>query len=87
MGQASGLAVIVSDQGGPCENIHPGQTGQIVPGRGAGRLAAALAELCSEPDRLRNMGQQARLFAEERSFDAAFLATWDLYMDQQKPAA
>lgn len=85
--QASGLAVIVSDQGGPCENIHPGQTGLIVPGRDAGRLAAALAELCSEPDRLRNMGQQARLFAEERSFDAAFLATWDLYMDRQKPAA
>ena len=28
--QASGLPVIVTDQGGPCENLIPGQTGLIV---------------------------------------------------------
>jgi hypothetical protein len=33
------------------------------------------------------MGRKARLFAEERSFGAAFLATWELYRDVRTNAA
>jgi glycosyltransferase involved in cell wall biosynthesis len=85
--QASGLPVIVSDKGGPMENINPGQTGVIVPGRDADALAQAMIELCADPQRVRRMGEQARSFAEERSFGSAFLATWELYKDAGSPAA
>lgn len=77
--QASGLPVVVSDCGGPCENMADGHTGRVVP---TGDLAAwvkALSELLEDPDRMRRMGREARRYMEERSFDAAFLETWRLY--------
>lgn len=85
--QASGLAVIVSDKGGPMENIAPGSTGVVVSGRDSGALARAMSDLCSDPARLRAMGENARRFAEERSFASAFLATWEMYRDAAIPAA
>ncbi len=85
--QASGLPVIVSDKGGPMENIDPGKTGLVVPGRDAGALAQVMIELCADPQRVRRMGEKARIFAEERSFGSAFLATWELYKDAASPAA
>ena len=85
--QASGLPIIVSDKGGPCENIAPGKTGIIVPGRDAGRLAQAMSELCSDPTRVKRMGEHARKFAQERSFSSAFLATWELYKNKTTVAA
>jgi glycosyltransferase involved in cell wall biosynthesis len=85
--QASGLPVIVSDQGGPAENIDPGNTGLIVPGRDAPALARAMSEMCGDRGRLRSMSAMARRFAEERSFASAFLATWEMYGEPGKPAA
>lgn len=85
--QASGLPVIVSDKGGPMENIDDGATGLVVPGRDAAALARAMAELCLDAPRLRAMGANARRFAEERSFASAFLATWEMYRDSTLPAA
>jgi len=85
--QASGLPVIVSDRGGPMENIDPGKTGLVVPGRDADSLAQAMIELCADPRRVKRMGEAARVFAEERSFGSAFLATWELYKDAAPPAA
>jgi len=85
--QASGLPIIVSDKGGPMENIDPGKTGLIVPGRNAKALAQAMIELCGDPRRVKHMGEAARSFAEERSFGSAFLATWELYKDATSPAA
>ncbi|MEF3698460.1 glycosyltransferase [Desulfolutivibrio sp.] len=77
--QASGLPVVVSDQGGPCENVIPGITGVIVPDMDARGLENALRALVADPDRLRRMGEAARASMEGRSFDAAFLGAWDLY--------
>jgi glycosyltransferase involved in cell wall biosynthesis len=85
--QASGLPIIVSDKGGPMENIDPGKTGLIVPGRNAKALAQAMIELCGDPCRVKRMGEAARSFAEERSFGSAFLATWELYKGTASPAA
>jgi len=85
--QASGLPVIVSDKGGPMENIHPGRTGLVVRGRDADDLARAMLELCADPARAKRMGEDARAFAEERSFGSAFLATWELYRNVTTPAA
>lgn len=77
--QASGLPVVVSDQGGPCENVVHGETGVIVPDLDARSLETALRELAADPGRLRRMGEAARESMEGRSFDAAFLGAWDLY--------
>jgi glycosyltransferase involved in cell wall biosynthesis len=85
--QASGLPVIVSDRGGPMENIHPGRTGLVVRGRDVDDLAQAMLGLCADPERVKRMGEDARMFAEERSFGTAFLATWELYRNVTTPAA
>jgi len=77
--QASGLPVIVSDKGGPMENIDIDQTGIVVPGQDVDALAQAMIKLCSDTTRLKSMGERARIFAENRTFGSAFLATWDLY--------
>ncbi len=75
--QACGLPVIVSDQGGPCENMLPGKTGLMV--AASDSLVAAMRTLVVDSNRRRVMGQAARRYMEERSFDAAFRKMWDLY--------
>ncbi len=77
--QASGLPVIVTDQGGPAENIRPDETGIVVKGGDAGELLRAMRSLVCRPERIRRMGAAARAYMEERSFDAAFLKTWEMY--------
>ena len=69
------------------ENIEPGETGLIVRGRDAGALAKAVLEMCADPERVKRMGENARVFAEERSFGTAFLATWEIYREASTPAA
>ena len=77
--QACGLPVIVSDQGGPCENMLPGKTGLMVAASDSDGLVAAMRTLVVDSNRRRVMGQAARRYMEERSFDAAFRKMWDLY--------
>jgi glycosyltransferase involved in cell wall biosynthesis len=77
--QASGLPVIVTDQGGPRENMIPGQTGLAVPGNDGAALIEALADLAEQPLRLRQMGKAARTYMESRSFKAAFREHWNMY--------
>jgi glycosyltransferase involved in cell wall biosynthesis len=77
--QASGLPVVVSDQGGPCENMLPDTTGRVVPGNDVEALAAALNDILSNSRQRQAMGRAARRYMEERSFDAAFLKTWESY--------
>ena len=77
--QASGLPVIVSDQGGPKENILPEETGFIVKGDQPEELLQLLTSLLSGPDRLKEMGKAARRYMEERSIEEAFLKTWEMY--------
>ena len=79
--QASGLPVVVSDKGGPCENMVPGVTGLVVPGDDAESLLATLQGMLDNTLILRKMGQAARKYVEERSFEAAFLSTWQMYHD------
>lgn len=77
--QASGLPVIVTDQGGPKENMIPGKTGLTVPAGNPEALAGAIANLAASPDVLRQMGENARKYMEDRSFKKAFLETWTIY--------
>ncbi len=77
--QASGLPVIVSDQGGPRENLVHKKTGIIVPANDENALARAIMALMGDEDRLAEMKIHARQYVESRSFEAAFLETWNLY--------
>ncbi|MFV0420979.1 glycosyltransferase [Oleidesulfovibrio sp.] len=77
--QASGLPVIVTDKGGPCENLLPHETGTIVPEGNAQALARAMEALCADKKQLTRMRREARAYAESRSFEAAFLQQWDMY--------
>lgn len=77
--QASGLPVIVTPFGGPRENVEAGSTGLVVEAVDPDGLARAMEELVrDEPRRLR-MSRAARAAMENRSFDLAFMKTWDLY--------
>jgi len=77
--QASGLPVIVTPLGGPQENVEHGVSGLVVESVDADGLAAAMMEMAaSEPARLK-MARAARAAMEDRSFDRAFMETWELY--------
>jgi glycosyltransferase involved in cell wall biosynthesis len=77
--QASGLPVIVTDQGGPQENMLADQTGLIVPGQDAEALRRAIVELSDNPERLAGMKARAREYAEQRSGEEAFVRSWEMY--------
>jgi glycosyltransferase involved in cell wall biosynthesis len=77
--QASGLPVIVTDGGGPKENVVPGKTGIIVPGQEKEAFVQAIEGLVDDPKRLETMKLAAREHIEHRTFDAAFLKLWESY--------
>ncbi|GAB7081461.1 glycosyltransferase [Megalodesulfovibrio paquesii] len=77
--QASGLPVIVTDRGGPQENVEDGVTGRIVQAGDATALATALVELTADPQALRAMGASARKAMEARSSARAFDQAFALY--------
>ena len=77
--QASGLPVIVTDQGGPHENILPGETGFVVEGDSKRDLLRAIRLLVADPELARSMGEAGRAYMESRSFEQAFEETWRMY--------
>ncbi len=77
--QASGLPVVVTDAGGPCENVLPGRSGMVVPARNGPALAAAILSAVNNPEKLKQMARAARRYAEGRSFEDAFEETWKMY--------
>ena len=80
--QASGIPVIVTDSGGPQENLIPGKTGLVIQGDSEESLLGAIQSLLAQPERLKDMGLTARGYMEERSFDAAFQDTWRLFEEE-----
>jgi glycosyltransferase involved in cell wall biosynthesis len=81
--QASGLPVIVTDQGGPHENMILGETGLVAQGNDHTGLQIAVQILLNDTKLMRKMGKAARRYMEERSFEAAFTQTWEMYCDKQ----
>jgi glycosyltransferase involved in cell wall biosynthesis/predicted metal-dependent phosphoesterase TrpH len=79
--QASGIPVIVTDKGGPHENILNNRTGWIVKANDPYDLLASLRRMISKPRLLRKMGKSARDYMESRSFDGAFIQTWKMYQE------
>jgi glycosyltransferase involved in cell wall biosynthesis len=81
--QASGLPVIVTDQGGPCENMIEGKTGFVAKADCEKSLFSAMEFLVLHPDQRAAMGQAARQTMENRSFEAAFHETWTQFETMQ----
>lgn len=77
--QASGLPVIVTDEGGPRKNLVPGKTGFIVPSKEKEVLLDTLVSLVDDPAQRERMRVHAREYMENRSFETAFLQLWDTY--------
>jgi glycosyltransferase involved in cell wall biosynthesis len=76
--QACGTPVIVTDLGGPMENIVPNETGIIVKGDDENALYNGMKKLLDD-DRFDQMSQKGREYMDNRSFENAFLKTWHLY--------
>ena len=77
--QASGLPVLVSDQGGPRDAILPERTGRIVPGITSAAFAREIAALLHDRPRLRAWSAAAREHAKTYTPEASFNAFWDLH--------
>lgn len=77
--QASGLPVIVTDQGGPRENITPEITGAVVKADCSDSLFTAMEFLANHPVKRIAMGKAARRAMESRSFESAFRQTWEMF--------
>jgi glycosyltransferase involved in cell wall biosynthesis len=84
--QASGIPVIVSDIGGPCENMLPDHTGLKVKSKDLNQLISAMKTLADDRDLRHNMGLAARAYMEDRSFDTAFIRFWEFYKKIDIPA-
>lgn len=69
--QASGLPVIVSDEGGPKELMVNGETGYVVNGNSKEALSDAIMLYLKDNDRILHMGRKARLFIEERAINGS----------------
>jgi glycosyltransferase involved in cell wall biosynthesis len=80
--QASGLPVIVTDAGGPRENVRHGETGLVVPADDEDTFLQAVHCLLADPGRLHEMGRTARQSMQDRSFDTAFNAAWKMYQQE-----
>lgn len=77
--QASGLPVLVTDAGGPRENIVDGQTGFICPDAPA--FTRQLHDLVSNPERRAAIARHARAYAETRSWPRALEPLFDAYRE------
>jgi glycosyltransferase involved in cell wall biosynthesis len=88
--QASGLPVIVTDEGGPKENLISGKTGFIVSAGDTDAFVNRVAELMDNRKLLEEMGKNAREYMESRSFEASYIKLWESYRvkgTQGRPAA
>lgn len=85
--QASQLPVIVTDSGGPHENVIPGKTGLVVPAHNPPALMSAIKALIKDRGKLKQMGKAARHYAENRPFDKAFEQTWKMYTEPDVDAS
>ncbi len=77
--QASGIPVVVTDQGGPRENMVDGLTGIVASSTDPAAFADAVLSILEDPQRMNVMRKQAREYLESRSFESAYLELWEMY--------
>lgn len=79
--QASGLPVLVSDEGGPRENMIHGETGFICPGQDTTEMMLNLHRLARDPARRQRMSAAARDYALGRSWSKALEPLYETYRE------
>lgn len=79
--QASGLPVLVTDQGGPQEHMVHGSTGWVCAAEDAGAFTNRLATLFGDVSLKRAMGQAAVVYATSRSWPAALAPLYDSWRE------
>jgi glycosyltransferase involved in cell wall biosynthesis len=84
--QASGLPVIVSDEGGPRELMVDGETGLVFRAGSTGALAAAITYMVSDPQRITSMGCNARRFTLDKAPDSNETYSTILQLDPRRDA-
>ncbi len=75
---ASGLPVVVSDQGGPRELIENGKTGYVTKSLDVDDFTAAVQRIIEDPTLRKTMGENARRSVEDRDWSEAFKKFWAL---------
>lgn len=79
--QASGLPVVVSNVGGPKENMCPGLTGLVCAAPGAVVWADQMAPILRSADLRMEMAERARQYAVSRRWDLALGPLFDAYRE------
>ncbi len=74
--QASGLPVLVTDQGGPKEVVREGRTGHILGGSDIAAWVEAISRLCGDADGRRAMGRRAHEAMQGLSIAGCFESFW-----------
>ena len=69
--QASGLPVIVSDEGGPRELMIDGETGVVFRAGSTNGLVAAVRSMISDPEQISRMSGNARRFTLDKAPDSS----------------
>jgi glycosyltransferase involved in cell wall biosynthesis len=77
--QACGLPVLVSDAGGPCENICPGQTGFVC--SGLFDFAYRCTELLRRSEKRQPIREAARQYALTRGWNSALAPLYRAYAE------
>lgn len=79
-GAAAGRALVAADVPGCREVVRPGENGLLAPARDSSALADALAQVLTDPARMREMGKRAREIAEaEFGVERVVAATVEVY--------
>ena len=81
--QAAGLPVIVSDAGGPQENIIKNNTGIITEGLNVQSFYEAMLSFVENHEMRLQYSKSARKYAESRSLQNSFEQFWSCYGDEQ----
>jgi len=74
--QASGIPVVVADQGGPKEVVDDGRTGLVLPGHKTSAWIDAVSDLVIDHDKRKAMGATGVPWAQNFSISASFEKFW-----------
>lgn len=84
--QASGLPVIVSDEGGPRELMIDGETGVVFRAGSTSDLVSAIRSMISDRQQIASMGINARRFTLDKAPDSNETYSTILQQDTLRPA-
>ncbi|MEO0511607.1 MAG: glycosyltransferase [Planctomycetota bacterium] len=79
--QASGMPVLVTDQGGPQEVVRHGKTGYVIPTEHEDEWAARIVELVEDTARRQSMGAAGHEAMQSLNLRASFEHFWQVHVE------